>query len=142
MQERVLVVYATRGLIDVLLEQASERDPESTTIKLGVTPAGAFDGLDLASETPVLTHFYLPDAGQSVSAVFGVDLSTPSGRTPGLFISHPDGVTEIKRTDDLREVVLIAVPPWNHDDVVAIGRDGARQELELLDVEPPEESLP
>jgi hypothetical protein len=135
------VVYATRGLIDVLLEQASERDPESTTIKLGVTPAGEFDGLDLDPETPVLTHFYLPDAGQSVSAVFGVDLSTPSGRTPGLFISHPDGVTQIKRTDDLREIVLIAVPPWDHGDVVAIGRDGARQKLELLDAEPPEESL-
>lgn len=136
------MVYVTRGLINVLLEQAQERDPESTTIKLGVTMAAEFTGLDLAPETPVLTHLYLPDAGQSVSAVFGVDLSTPSGRTPGLFISHPDGVSDIKRTDDLREVVLIAVPPWNRADVVAIGRDGARQELELLDVEPPEESVP
>lgn len=135
-------MYATRGLIDVLLEQARERDPESVTIKLGVTPAGEFDELDLPPETPVFTHFYLPDAGQSVSAVFGVDLGTPSGRTPGLFISHPDGVREIKRTDDLREIVLVAVPPWEHEEVAAIGRDGASHELQLLDVDPPEESLP
>lgn len=136
------MVYATRGLIDALLERARERDPEPTTIKLGVTPAGELDGVGLGPETPVFTHLYLPDAGQSVAAVFGVDLSTPSGRTPGLFVSHPDGVTEIKRTDDLREVVLVAVPPWESDDVVAIGRDGTRQDLTLLDVEPPEESLP
>lgn len=136
------MVYATRGLIDALLERARERDPEPMSIKLGVTPAGEFDGVDLPPETPVFTHFYLPDAGQSVSAVFGVDLGTPSGRTPGLFVSHPDGVREIKRTDDLREVVLVAVPPWEFDDVAAIGRDGASHELELLDADPPEESLP
>ncbi len=136
------MVYATRSLVDVLLEQARERDPASLTIKLGVTPAAEFDGVDLPPDTPVFTHFYLPDAGQSVSAVFGVDLGTPSGRTPGLFLSHPDGVREIKRTDDLREVVLIAVPPWTVENVVAVGRDGDRLELELLDVEPPEESLP
>ena len=136
------MVYATRSLVDVLLEQAREREPGSVAIKLGITPAADFDGVDLPPETPVLTHFYLPDAGQSVSAVFGVDLGTPSGRTPGLFLSHPDGVREIKRTDDLREVVLIAVPPWTVENVVAVGRDGDRLELDLLDVEPPEESLP
>jgi hypothetical protein len=136
------VVYSTRGLVDVLLEQAQERDPESVTIKLGVTVAGELGVTSLDPETPVFTHFYLPDAGRSVSAVFGVDLGTPSGQAPGLFVSHPDGVREIKRTDDLREIVLIAVPPWGIDDVVAIGRDGVEHELELLDVEPPEESLP
>lgn len=136
------MVYATRGLIDVLLEQARERDPESVTIKLGVTPAGELPGLDLPPETSVFTHFYLPDAGRSVSAVFGVDLGTPSGTTPGLFISHPDGVRDVKRTDDLREIVLVAVPPWQPEDVAAFGRDGVERELELLDVEPPEESLP
>jgi hypothetical protein len=136
------VVYATRGLVDVLLEQARERDPESVTIKLGVTSAAKLGVTDLDPETSVFTHFYLPDAGRSVSAVFGVDLGTPSGQAPGLFVSHPDGVREIKRTDDLREIVLVAVPPWELEDVAAIGRDGVERELELLDVEPPEESLP
>ncbi len=125
----------------MLLEQAQERDPASVTIKLGVTDAGEFDKVDLPAETPVFTHFYLPDAGQAVSAVFGVDLGTPSGQTPGVFISHPDGTSGVKRTDDLRERMFVAVPPWDESNVAVFDRDGARHELRLLDAEPPEELI-
>ena len=132
------MVYLTRGLLDVLLETASDREPDRVTVGLAVTPAGEFDGLDLPAETPVFTHLYLPDAGRSVSAVFGVDLGTP----PGLFLSHPDGSYDLTRRDDLREVVLVAIPPWRADAVAAFGRDGRRRELVVLDAEPPVESPP
>ena len=135
------MIYATRGLLSVLLERARERDPASVTIKLGVTEAGQFDDVDLSPETPVFTHFYLPEAGQAVSAVFGVDLGTPSGQTPGAFISHPDGTLGVKRTDDLRELMFVAVPPWEDSNVAVFGRSGERHELRLLDVEPPEELI-
>ena len=134
------MVYVTRALLDVLLEHASEREPERVTVGLAVTPAGEIDDLDLPEGTPVFTHFYLPDAGRSVNAVFGVDLATPPGRTPGLFVSHPDGSYDLTRRDDFREVVFVAIPPW--DSAVAFGRDGRRRQVDVLDVEPPTESLP
>lgn len=134
------MIHVTRSLLDVLLESASEREPERVTVGLAVTPADEIGGLDLPAGTPVFTHFYLPDAGGSVTAVFGVDLATPPGRTPGLFVSHPDGSYDLTRRDDLREVVFVAIPPW--DAVVAFGRDGRRREVEVLDVEPPVESPP
>lgn len=137
------MVHITRGLRDALLGFARDAEPEAVAASLGVTPAGEFeDGLaDLPPETPVFTHFYLPEAGRSVSAVFGVDLSTPAGRTPGQFVSHPDGELAVRRTDDLREVVFVAVPPWRGDSFAAFGRDGSRRDLSVLDVEPPAESL-
>ena len=134
------MIHVTRSLLDVLLETAGEREPERVTVGLAVTPAEEIEGLDLPAGTPVFTHFYLPDAGGSVTAVFGVDLATPPGRTPGLFVSHPDGSYDLTRRDDLREVVFVAIPPW--DAVVAFGRDGRRREIEVLDVEPPVESPP
>lgn len=133
-------MYLTRALRDVLLETAAEREPDRVTVGLAVTPAGDIEGLDLPPETPVFTHFYLPDAGRSVTAVFGVDLATPPGRTPGLFVSHPDGSYDLTRRDDLREVVFVAIPPWNS--VVAFGRDGRRREVDVVDAEPPVESPP
>jgi len=136
------VVYVTRGLLEVLLGRAAESDPNPVTIGLAVTPAGEFDGIDLPPETPVFTTFYFPDAGRSVEAVFGSDLATPSGGTPGLFVSHPDGSLTLSRTDDLREVVFVAVPPWNGESVAAFGRDGRRRDLEVVDADPPPESLP
>ena len=136
------MVYLTRGLLSVLLETAAEREPERVTVGLGVTPAEAFEALDLPAGTPVFTHLYHPDAGGSVRAVFGVDLGTPPGRTPGLFVSHPDGDYALTRRDDLREVVFVAIPPWDESSVAAFGRDGRRREATIVDAEPPVESPP
>lgn len=129
------MVYATVGLVDALLEIAAERDPQDVTVALATRPAADLD-CDLASDTPVFTDFYLPDAGNSVRAVFGMDLGTP--RSQGRFVSHSNGRRALARTDDLHEVVLVAVPPYGRDDVTAYDRSGDRLELELLDVEPPE----
>ena len=135
-------VHVTRSLLEVLFQAAADAEPEGVTYGLAVTPADEFDDLDLPDGTPVFTHLYLPDAGRSVSAVFGVDLGTPPGRTPGLFVSHPSGNPEVARTDDLREVVLVAVPPWDDGSVRAFGRDGRRRQLHRVDAEPPSETPP
>lgn len=136
------VVYATVGLVDALLELARERDPTPVTIPLGVTSADELDDSELPAEASVFTHFYLPDVGGSVTAVFGVDLGTPAGQTPGVFVTHPDGRLTISRSDELREVVLVAIPPWDRTSLVAFGRDGRRRPLELVDVDLPQESIP
>ena len=130
------VVYATRGLAEALLGFATEAEPESVTISLAVTPADEFVS-HLPPETPVFTHFYFPEAGGSLSAVFGMDLGTPAGQTQGRFVSHPQGTLELTRTDDLHGVVFVAVPPWGIDELAVFSRDGVRQRLELVDAEPP-----
>jgi hypothetical protein len=136
------VVHATQGLIEALLELARDAEPSQVTAGLSVTRADAFDDPPaLPPETPILTHFYLPDAGESVSAVFGVDLSTPPGQTQGRFVSHPQGELDVSRRDDLHEVVLVAVPPWDEQSYAAFGRDGRRLELTLVEAEPPVETL-
>lgn len=131
--------YITSGLVSVLLDFACENDPESVSIGLTVTRARELtDTADtLAPDIPVFTHFYLPDAGGSVNAVFGVDLGTP--RTQGRFVSHPTGTRDLTLTDDLHEIVFVAVPPW--EDLVAFDRKGQRQSLTVLDAEPPTESV-
>jgi hypothetical protein len=134
------VLYVTRGLVETLLRLASEKDPDSTTIPLAVTDAGQLPGADLPDEAPVFTHFYLPNDGDAVNAVFGVDLNTPAGQTPGMFVSHPRGDLGVSKRDELREVVFVAVPPWNEESLAAFGRDGSREEFSVLDVEPPEET--
>lgn len=134
------VIYATRGLVETLLRLASEREPESLTISLSVTPAGELADADLDDDVPVFTHFYLPSAGESVSAVFGMDMGTPVGQTEGRFVSHPQGSLSVSETDDLHAVVFVAVPPWEGDCLAAFDRGGRRRELEVLDVEPPTES--
>lgn len=133
------MLYITRGLVSVLLDYAHERDPESISIGLTVTKARALtDTADsLAPDAPVFTHFYLPNTGESVNAVFGVDLSTP--RTQGRFVSHPNGNPDLTVTDDLHEIVFVAVPPW--EDLVAFDRSGRRQSMTVLDAEPPIESV-
>lgn len=136
------MVYITSGLLEILLEQAADREPESVRIGLAVTPASEFDDVALPPETAVFTTFYLPDAGRAIEAVFGSGLATPAGQTPGLFVSHPDGSQTLSRTDDLREIVFVAIPPWDRDSIAAYGRDGRRRDLDVLDVEPPDESLP
>ena len=145
----VTVVYITAGLVEALLGFAREREPRSVTIGLSVTPARTLvppevsdaatdSALDaVPDDAPVFTHFYLPDAGGSVRAVFGMDLASP--RTQGRFISHPDGIRGLKQTDDLHEVVFVATPPWEAVD--AFDRHGGRFEVTVLDAEPPVESV-
>lgn len=132
------MVYATCGLVEALLELAREAEPESVTISLATTAAGEF-AAELPPETPVFTHFYFPEASQSVSAVFGMDLGTPAGQTQGRFVSHPQGKLELTRTDDLHGVVFVAVPPWGEDELAVFSRNGIEKSLELVDAEPPAE---
>ena len=136
------MIYATSDLLEVLLELASDAEPESVTVELSVSRASEFErDLGLDPETPVLTHFYMPEAGESVSAVFGMNLTTSAGQTQGRFVSHPDGELRVRREDDLHGVVLVAVPPWDVESVRAFARDGTGRELLLLDAMPPEETL-
>ncbi len=134
-------VYVLADLLEALCDLAADRDPDPLTVPLAVTPAGEIDA-DLPEGAAVFTHFYLPETGRSVRAVFGVDLGTPSGTSPGLFLAHPDGRREVTKADDLREVVFVAVPPWTPDGVVSFDRRGRRRPLERLDVALPEESPP
>ena len=136
------MLYVTRGLVETLLRLASEKDPESTTVPLAVTRARDIPAVDLDDGAPIFTHFYLPNDGGSVNAVFGVDLGTPAAQTPGVFVSHPRGDLQVSRRDDLREVVFVAVPPWETDSLKVFGRDGVTKEFSILDAEPPEETPP
>lgn len=141
-----MTVYATEDLIEVLIEFAVDRDPQQANVPVAATPAGELDGVDsdlngLDPETPVLTHFYMPDAAGSVNAVFGVDLGTPAGGAHARFVSHPSGPDGITKRDDLASVVLVAVPPWNAETVSAYDRSGRRLAFEQLDAEPPVESI-
>ncbi|WP_227354155.1 hypothetical protein [Haladaptatus salinisoli] len=137
------MVFVTRGLRDALLELAANAEPERVTVSLAVTPAGDLRGGDdlPPPETPVFTHFYPPDTGGSVTAVFGMDLSIPAGQSQGRFVSHPQGDLEVARTDDLHEAMLVAVPPWRSDSIAAFDRAGRKQRLVVLDAEPPAELL-
>jgi hypothetical protein len=138
------VVYVTRGLVDVLLDLASNADPDELTTGVSVSPAGDLEGaVDLPPETPVFTDFFLPDPGNAVNAVFGVNLSTPARQTQGRFVSHPVGELAVTRHDDLAEVVFVAVPPWESDEgsFGAFDRSGRRKPLEIVDATPPGKSL-
>lgn len=134
------VIHLTRGLLDTLLRLANEAEPESTTIPLAITRAKELPETELSDETPVFTHFYMPNKGDAVNAVFGVDLRTPSRQTPGIFVSHPIQELKVTKRDDFREVIFIAVPPWDEESFAAFNRGGERQEYAILDIEPPEES--
>ena len=134
------MLYVTRGLVDTLLRLAEQRDPDSTTFPLAVTEADQLPDADIPGDTPVFTHFYMANEGDALNAVFGVDLNTPVGQTPGMFVSHPRGDLRVSKRDDLREVVFVAVPPWDTGSMRAFGRDGQQKDLSILDVEPPEES--
>lgn len=134
------MLYVTRGLVDTLLRFAEEREPDSTTVPLAVTQAAQLPVSDLAADTPVFTHFYMANDDDALNAVFGVDLNTPPAQTPGVFVSHPRGDLQVSKRDDLREIVFVAVPPWEDDSLAAFGRDGNSRECAILDVEPPEET--
>jgi len=134
-------VHITRGLVEMLLERASEAEPSRENLVLDATPAADFEtDLGVDPSTPVLSHVYFPMAGRAVSDVFGVDLGTPAGRGRARFLSHPQGPAELTRRDDLAGVVLLAVPPW--EDCLAFDRRGRRLPLTVVDAEPPAESLP
>jgi hypothetical protein len=135
------VVYVTRGLVETLLGMARDAEPNDVTISLAVTEAEELPDTDLAPETPVFTDFYLPSAGGSVNAVFGMDLGTPAGQTQGRFVSHPNGYLGVSKVDDLHEVIFVAIPPWDTDSFSAFDRSGRTVDVDILDVEPPEESL-
>lgn len=133
------MVYVTHGLVETLLRLAREAEPQDVTISLAVTQAKELPDTDLPPETPVFTDFYLPSAGSSVNAVFGMDLGTPAGQTQGRFVSHPQGELGVSETDDLHEVVFVAIPPWDRESFAAFDRSGRQQQITILDVEPPEE---
>ena len=132
------MVYITRGLLTVLLELGADRDPDSVTVSLVVTPAADLD-VDIPTSAAVFTDLYLPETGDSVTAVFGMDLSTPEAA--GRFITHPDGQLALTERDDLHEVVFVAVPPYEDDSVAAFDRSGDSVPVDVLDVAPPEGTL-
>jgi hypothetical protein len=142
------VVYITRGLLDALLEMAAAADPDDISVVLASTPVGEFEGgidsdldLDLDTDTAVLTHFYFPETSGSVNAVFGVDLGTPAGQGRARFVSHPTGRLEATREDTFAAALLIAVPPWNTESIAAFDRNNRKLDLDVVDAEPPEETL-
>lgn len=132
-------VYITADLLALLLERAEEADPTEENVVLDATPAGELVDSPpaVAPSTLVLTHFYFPSAGGSVSAVFGMDLGRPSGRAR--FLSHPDGDRRLTEEDDLAAAVLVVVPPYDAENVTAYDRRGRRRELIVVDAHPPEE---
>ena len=142
------MVYITRGLLDALLEMAAAADPDDISVVLASTPVGEFEGgidsdldLDLDTDTAVLTHFYFPETSGSVNAVFGVDLGTPAGQGRARFVSHPTGRLEATREDTFAAALLIAVPPWNTESIAAFDRNDRKLDLDVVDAEPPEETL-
>lgn len=140
------MVYITRGLLDALLEMAAAADPDDISVVLASTPVGEFEGgidsdLDLDADTAVLTHFYFPETSGSVNAVFGVDLGTPAGQGRARFVSHPTGRLEATREDTFAAALLIAVPPWNTESIAAFDRNDRKLDLDVVDAEPPEETL-
>lgn len=124
--------------MSALLELARDRDPKPITVSLTTTPAADFE-VPLSTDRPVFTDMYLPDIGGSVTAVFGMDLSTPGAA--GRFVSHPDGRLALTKSDDLHEVVFVAVPPYTLENVGAFSRSGSEVRMDVLDVEPPTEDL-
>ncbi|WP_254809677.1 hypothetical protein [Natronosalvus amylolyticus] len=140
------MVYITRGLVDVLLELADDADPSGVTTGLSVSEANSLEGPDVAAlpdDAPVFTDFFLPDPGNAVNAVFGVNLSTPATETQGRFVSHPVGELTVTKYDDLAQILFVAVPPWTDDEetFAAFDRTGERLPLEIVDAEPPVDSF-
>lgn len=135
------MVLLTRDLLTVLLERAAMAEPDEVNVLLDATGAGELRGDTggVDPSAPVLTHFYFPEAGGSVRAVFGMDLGAPAGRAR--FLSHPDGDPALRETDDLAAVVLVAVPPFEEGDVSAYDRRGKGLDLRIIDAVPPEERI-
>lgn len=138
------VVYITRGLSTALRKLAADRDPDSVTIALDVLPAAELEfdpgaEVQLPPGASVFTDMYLPETGDSVTAVFGMDISTPGAA--GRFVSHPDGALSLRKSDDFHEVVFVAVPPYEPSCVAAFDRSGTELQIETVPAEPPVEGL-
>lgn len=131
---RALVAYITAELLDALLAMAEDADPSSVSIRLAVTSASdlGVDG-EVDPSASVFDELYFPGSGDSVAAVFGVDVSVPPGQTPGAFVSHPDGDASPQSDDPVSEVVFVAVPPYTPDDVAAYDRRGDAVSLTVLE---------
>lgn len=128
------MVYITAGLLEILLEMAEDSEPGRVTIRLAVTDAEELsEAVDLEPSAQVFSDLYFPASGDSIEAVFGVDVSIPPGQTPGVFLSHPDGRLEIDQTDDLAERIFIAIPPWDRASVAVFDRRGRELSLEIID---------
>jgi len=136
-------VYVTTGTVEALLDLASEADPDPVSTGISTVPAGELTGDDLTAipdDAPVFAEYLIPDPGNTLTHVFGVELSTPNRYTQGRFVSHPEGILDLTLRDDLAAVILVAVPPWQPDEtsLAAFERSGDRLTLEVLDAEPPE----
>ena len=142
-------VYATRPLIQALLEYARDRESDPVSVALGSRPASELEPDDgtgdtpdsLPAETGVFADFTFPGAGGAVNFVFGVDLGRPAGTAQGRFVSHPDGNPDLSSSDDLAPRVLVAIPPWTLDDVRAYDRNGDRQSLALVAASAPADAF-
>ncbi|MEE6210621.1 hypothetical protein U3A55_10690 [Salarchaeum sp. III] len=143
-------LYATRALLSVLCDLAEDADPRPIDVSLAATPARDLRPTDddagvaltsIPEGTSVLSDFYFPNAGDSINRVFGMDLTTPSGETDARFLSHPKGDPSISTTDDLHARLLVAVPPWNPDDVRAYDRNGRRLSLTIVAAETEDDSV-
>jgi len=126
----------TEELATVLLDTASRKEPADASILLFTA-----DDNELREYAPelegktVFVGFYSPDAGQSISSVFGVDLSVPNGAADGRFISHPNGDSSVKMEDDLHSIIFIGVPPWDTlgDNIRAYTRKGEELEIQFIE---------
>jgi len=127
-------VYITEPLQETLLSFAADAEPDPVSFCLAVTPVGDLTVCDdVHDQTPVFSDLYLPEQPNSVSSVFGMDLETPPQRTQGRFISHPRSALKVTKRDDLHEVVIVAVPPWDEDSIAAFDRAGRRRRLKTVD---------
>lgn len=121
---------------------AAEADPDDISVVLASTPAEEFESeLGVDAETPVLTHFYFPETSGSVNAVFGVDLGTPAGQSRARFVSHPNGRLEATREDTFAAALVVAAPPWDTESIAVFDRNNRKLDLDVIDAEPPEETL-
>jgi len=141
-------LYVTEDLLSVLLDFAADSDPEAVSIALKTTPAADLDwptqpGRDEPppAETEVFSGFYFPTECGALEAVFGMELGIPTTRTGGRFLSHPSGSLELSVTDDLHSTLLLCVPPYETETVVAYSRSGTRLEIVELDATVPEQPL-
>ncbi|WP_247731448.1 hypothetical protein [Halovivax limisalsi] len=137
-------VYVTEGLLEALLDLASEAEPGEVSTPIATVPAGDLEGPDadrVPEATPVFAEYRLPDPNNALAGVFGVELSRPNRDTQGRFLSHPSGLLEVTMEDDLAEVVIVAVPPWEPTDdaLAAFDRGGSRRSIVELDAAPPVE---
>lgn len=137
-------VYVTEGLLEALLDLASDAEPSDVSTPIATVPASDLEGPDadrVSDSTPVFAEYRLPDPGNALTGVFGVELSRPNLDTQGRFLSHPSGLLDLTMEDDLAEVVIVAVPPWEatNDALAAFDRSGNQRSIVELDAAPPVE---